>query len=184
MLRTLRNKNQRGFTLIELLVVIAIIGLLASVVLLALNSARSKSRDAKRAGDVRQVMTALELYFNDCGSYPSTATDQTLGGTSVGLYGGSAATCGNNLGTSTNGGFGTAPSGTTYMAQTPASPTPADGTCAAASLTAGPVNGNTYLYKGSATTGISADYTLRFCVGGQTGGLSAGGHYGSSSGIN
>lgn len=66
---TLRNKQQ-GFTLIELLVVIAIIGLLASVVLLALNSARARSRDAKRLADVRQLSSAIELYVNDNGSYP------------------------------------------------------------------------------------------------------------------
>lgn len=72
----LRNrKEQKGFTLIELLVVIAIIGLLASVVLLSLNSARAKSRDAKRLADVRQVASAMELYFNDSGAYPSTKSD-------------------------------------------------------------------------------------------------------------
>lgn len=65
------KQNQKGFTLIELLVVIAIIGLLASVVLLALNSARAKSRDAKRVADVRQMVSALELYFNDQSSYPA-----------------------------------------------------------------------------------------------------------------
>jgi prepilin-type N-terminal cleavage/methylation domain-containing protein len=69
--KLLRKTNQKGFTLIELLVVIAIIGLLASVVLLALNSARQKSRDAKRLADVRQIASALELYFNDQSAYPS-----------------------------------------------------------------------------------------------------------------
>ncbi|MDR3643009.1 MAG: prepilin-type N-terminal cleavage/methylation domain-containing protein [Candidatus Doudnabacteria bacterium] len=67
----MRNKNQSGFTLIELLVVIAIIGLLASVVLLALNGARAKSRDAKRIADVRQIASAMELFYNDNNSYPS-----------------------------------------------------------------------------------------------------------------
>ncbi len=66
------KQNQKGFTLIELLVVIAIIGLLASVVLLALNSARSKSRDAKRVADVRQMTSALELFYNDNNGYPAT----------------------------------------------------------------------------------------------------------------
>lgn len=74
----LRNRNeQKGFTLIELLVVIAIIGLLASVVLLSLNSARAKSRDAKRLADVRQIASAMELYFNDSGAYPA-ATAQLV----------------------------------------------------------------------------------------------------------
>jgi prepilin-type N-terminal cleavage/methylation domain-containing protein len=64
------NKANRGFTLIELLVVIAIIGVLSSVIFAALNSARSKARDAKRIADVKQLMTALELYYDEYGSYP------------------------------------------------------------------------------------------------------------------
>lgn len=69
----MENKNnQRGFTLIELLVVISIIGLLASVVLISLNNARVKGRDAKRAADIRQIATALELYNSDNGHYPIT----------------------------------------------------------------------------------------------------------------
>lgn len=64
-------QKQKAFTLIELLVVIAIIGLLASIVLVALNSARLKARDAKRLADMRQIQSALELYFNDNNSYPT-----------------------------------------------------------------------------------------------------------------
>ena len=61
--------KKRGFTLIELLVVIAIIGILSSVVLASLNSARVKSRNARRIADVRQVQTALEFYFDANRSY-------------------------------------------------------------------------------------------------------------------
>jgi type II secretion system protein G len=64
---------KRGFTLIELLVVIAIIGLLSSVVLASLNTARSKARDAERRQDLEQVSTALELRYSDTDSYPSSA---------------------------------------------------------------------------------------------------------------
>ncbi|OHA19624.1 MAG: hypothetical protein A2836_03105 [Candidatus Taylorbacteria bacterium RIFCSPHIGHO2_01_FULL_45_63] len=64
------RKNSRGFTLIELLVVISIIGLLSSVVLASLTSARVKARDAKRKATLHQLATANELYFNDVGSYP------------------------------------------------------------------------------------------------------------------
>ncbi len=58
---------------------IAIIGLLASVVLLALNSARQKSRDAKRVADARQVASALELYYNDNNGYPAATGTSGLG---------------------------------------------------------------------------------------------------------
>lgn len=69
------RKNKKGFTLIELLVVIAIIGLLASVVLLALNSARAKARNAKRLSDARQMSTAFEVYNNEFSGYPATEAD-------------------------------------------------------------------------------------------------------------
>ena len=65
-------KNKRGFTLIELLVVIAIIGILSSVVLASLNSARAKARDASRIATLVQIRTALELYYNDRGYYPQS----------------------------------------------------------------------------------------------------------------
>jgi prepilin-type N-terminal cleavage/methylation domain-containing protein len=70
--------RERGFTLIELLVVIAIIGILASVVLASLNSARQKSRDARRISDVQQIKLGLELFFDQAGTYPREATEATL----------------------------------------------------------------------------------------------------------
>ena len=109
----MKNKNpqlahRRAFTLIELLVVIAIIGVLATLSVVALNNARAKSRDAKRVADVKQVQTALELFFNDKGRYPTT-TEFAVGSL-----------------------FSTSSVGTsTYMAAIPTAPTPSDGTCAA-----------------------------------------------------
>ena len=68
-------KNKQGFTLIELLVVIAIIGLLSTLSILALNQARARARDAKRVADVKQIQTALEMYFNDNNKYPGLTSD-------------------------------------------------------------------------------------------------------------
>ncbi len=52
-------RKQKGFTLIELLVVVAIIGLLATLAVLAFGNARQKARDAKRLGDLENVMKAM-----------------------------------------------------------------------------------------------------------------------------
>ncbi len=63
---------KKGFTLVELLVVIAIIGILSTLLIIQLNSARGKARDAKRISDVNQMRTAIEFYANDNGKFPTT----------------------------------------------------------------------------------------------------------------
>lgn len=64
------KKTNKAFTLIELLVVVAIIGLLSSVVMASLNGARSKARDVKRKAELKQMQTALELYYDTNSVYP------------------------------------------------------------------------------------------------------------------
>lgn len=66
--------KKKGFTLIELLVVIAIIGILSSVVVVSLNSARMKARDAKRVADIGEIKTALGLYYDSNQQYPTDLT--------------------------------------------------------------------------------------------------------------
>ncbi len=151
--KTLRNKN-KGFTLIELLVVIAIIGLLASVVLLALNSARAKSRDAKRLADVRQLASALELYFNDNNTYPT--------------------------GTAGVGAAAIAKMVPGYIGLIPTSPAPADGNCRASGSG---LNSNDYYFDPGSIAGATSDYFLTFCLGAATGGYPLGQHTLTSAGI-
>lgn len=69
-----RVNTTRGFTLIELLVVIAVIGLLASVILVALNNARVAARTAKRKDDIYQLRQALGIYYQDHDHYPTAGT--------------------------------------------------------------------------------------------------------------
>lgn len=59
------NVNNRGFTLIELLVVIAIIGILASVVLASLNSARQKGSDAVVKSNLNNARAQAELFYDN-----------------------------------------------------------------------------------------------------------------------
>jgi type II secretion system protein G len=165
----MKKLTQKGFTLIELLVVIAIIGILSAVVLVSLNSARAKSRDARRLSDVRQIMTALEIYYNDNGAYPDES-------------GGAGAEV------PTPGSVG--PTGTTttewqdFLAVWPNAPTPPDGnpSCTAAQ--------NTYVYTArnsdgtdDADNGDPANYRIAFCIGANTGGYTAGVNYASPKGI-
>jgi prepilin-type N-terminal cleavage/methylation domain-containing protein len=70
--------SRKGFTLIEMLIVIAIIGILASIVLVGLGPVQKKGRDSRRISDLKEIQTALELYFNKNGSYPSDSSWATL----------------------------------------------------------------------------------------------------------
>ena len=152
----MRNKKQTGFTLIELLVVIAIIGLLASVVLLSLNSARAKSRDAKRLADMRQMASALELFFNDNGGYPIVQTGSPyLAPTYIGLIP-SAPTPADGPCTTGNNAYTYAPSGTSFLA--------------------------TYA-QGGGSLSLYPTYTYLFCLGNTTGGYGSSVHTLSPSGI-
>ncbi|MGA2910623.1 MAG: prepilin-type N-terminal cleavage/methylation domain-containing protein [Candidatus Microgenomates bacterium] len=69
-----------GFTLIELLVVISIIGILATLVVANLSSARSRARDAERKSDLKNIQTALRLYYNDYNGYPKSDSQGDIDG--------------------------------------------------------------------------------------------------------
>ncbi len=139
--------NKKGFTLIELLVVIAIIGLLSTIAVVALNSARTKSRDAKRVADVKQIQTALELAFSETNGYPAVATSTVLGVT------GAKVLCNNsNVAVFQDTVTGCT---TTFMPLIPLAPTPP--------------TGNSYTYTGTAST-----YEIKFTLEGAVGSLAAG----------
>jgi prepilin-type N-terminal cleavage/methylation domain-containing protein len=161
---------QKGFTLIELLVVIAIIGLLASVILVALNGARAKARDATRISDITQLATAMELNYNN-----------------VGLANGGVS----NYPTAPDGTFDNPPGNVTYtdlksqlvpneMAVMPTAPTPADGSCIA---TEGTIGGNNFYWVDPASLYNGYSYTITFCLGASSGGYSAGTHTLTPAGI-
>lgn len=156
--------KKQGFTLIELLVVIAIIGLLSTLAVVALNTARTKSRDAKRVADVKQVQTALELYSGDNNGYPVDGT-AGAGGKNLGE---ANAKCLDEDGIVNACDAG----GTTYMGLIPDDP--------------GSTN---YVYTSldsagaACDTGPCASYNIAFTLESGTGGLAAGAHNATPSGI-
>ena len=77
LMRSANIQGGRGFTLIELLVVIAIIGILATIVMASLSSARKRGRDARRISDIKQLQLALELYYDANTTYPTALSALT-----------------------------------------------------------------------------------------------------------
>lgn len=138
------KKTKQGFTLIELLVVIAIIGLLSTLSIVALNQARARSRDARRIADIKQIQTALEMYYNDNNAYPAAVTP------------------GGIIGSSTN----------PYMAIVPAAPTPFDN--ASGSTACSTANTYTYApvtWNSATNASYTLTYCLGSVTGGVKAGL-------------
>lgn len=69
--KNLLNKN-RGFTLIELLVSIAIIGILSSIVIINLSSAKQKAKSARFTAEANQIVLAMQLYYDKYGDWPDS----------------------------------------------------------------------------------------------------------------
>ena len=125
----------KGFTLIELLVVVAILGILAAVGLTSFISSQIKSRDAQRKSDLRQIASALELYYNDKGQYPVGNSGQMMG-----CGAGAIDTC--TWGSLTVK-FSNTTTGTIYMAKLPADP-----------------SGYSYFYRSTLSSGLYTKYQL------------------------
>lgn len=70
---------KKAFTLIELLVVISIIAILATLLIANFNATRERARDAQRKSDLRNIQTALRLYYNDYGVYPDNSGGEIKG---------------------------------------------------------------------------------------------------------
>ncbi len=68
------TKRNRGFTLIELLVVIAIIGILATIVLVSMTGVQKSGRDTARKADMRQIVSAMQMYYADKEGYLESDT--------------------------------------------------------------------------------------------------------------
>lgn len=90
---------KRGFTLIELLVVIAIIGILASVVLVSLNSARGKGQVSAIKANIDSIRTQAEVVYDSTNSYATVCANGNVVAALAqvsGNNGGTAATCTNS----------------------------------------------------------------------------------------
>jgi prepilin-type N-terminal cleavage/methylation domain-containing protein len=66
------SEKKQGFTLMEVLVAVSIVVVLATVVMVNIQQAKMKSRDAQRKSDLQQIQLALRLYKDANGAYPAT----------------------------------------------------------------------------------------------------------------
>jgi prepilin-type N-terminal cleavage/methylation domain-containing protein len=92
----LSKQRRAGFTLTELLVVLAIISLMSTIVLVNVNLARNKGKNARAVAEVSQYLTGLALARERDGAYPSSSSLSCLGGSSASCRWGGASSFGHN----------------------------------------------------------------------------------------
>src|SRR3989344_3413947 len=170
------KKIRKGFTLIELLVVIAIIGLLSTLAVVALNNARLKARDAKRVADIKQIQTALELYYQENTAYPeqtaaaalalgagSGINEQRCDGDGDDAASATAAECDT---ISSPNGIDSVVGATIYMGLIPEDPSNASAECVGGAVGTASTAPCVYSYITDTTT---TDYEILFLLEGNTG---------------
>ncbi len=69
--------QRRGFTMVELTIAVAIIALLSSVVLVSMSSTRARGRDSRREADIREISSAMNIYYQANGQYPQNLSSTT-----------------------------------------------------------------------------------------------------------
>lgn len=158
--------GSKGFTLIELLFVIAIIGLLSAIGTVSYESASRQSRDVKRVSDIKQVQTAIEIFFENHSYYPfdgAPGIDGSILETETGTL------------SLSDAGFSIQPSGRVYMLKIPKNPAP---------------NGTPYLYRSIYRDGRDCNsrdscdaYVLLFTLEGEMGALQPGPHAATPEGV-
>lgn len=100
---------KNGFTKIEILIIASIVGILGITAVVAVTTARSRTRDAVRMSDVRQIQTGLEVYFIDHNTYPQALEPIALGTPTTGCL--------------SEQGFSSSCSGGLYLEFVPGAPT-------------------------------------------------------------
>ncbi len=131
----MKLSKRHGFTLVELLIVVGVIGIIAALATVSLTASRARTRDSQRVAYVNQIKTALELYYQKNGTYPT------------------AITAGRQL----------AANGVVYIDPIPSNPTPVDGNCPSSTSFGYGASGTSYTLNfclGAATGSYSAGTTI------------------------